>query len=177
MSDISSILQQAESLSLFELHRLKSAMVRMLEDPQRVARAKCQLRIGMRITYFCCNTNQMLPATITEIHRSTVSIIDHQDGRPYRLYICCIQLDETIDPYPPTAHQRLDRNSLKVGDHVGWHSKLGGEAYGVVEKLNSKSASIKLANGARWRVAYSLLFPVVDCAVREGYQTAYIDHQ
>ena len=56
----------------------------------------------------------------------------------------------------------LDRNSLKVGDRVGWHSKLGHDLYGVVEKLNPKKALVRLGNGEQWTVSYSLLFLVMD---------------
>ena len=64
------------------------------------------------------------------------------------------------------AHKKcsggLDRNSLKVGDHVGWNSKLGHDLYGVVEKLNPKKALIRLGNGELWTVSYFLLFFIMD---------------
>lgn len=56
----------------------------------------------------------------------------------------------------------LDRNSLKVGDHVGWNSKLGHDLYGVIKKLNPKKALIQLGSGELWTVSYSLLFLVID---------------
>lgn len=44
------------------------------------------------------------------------------------------------------------RNSLKVSNYVGWHSRHGCDLYGVVEKLNPKKALIQLGSGECWTV-------------------------
>lgn len=65
--------------------------------------------------------------------------------------------------------QALDRNSLRVGDRVGFKDRQGQERFGQVVKLNPKSASVQV-DALRWRVGYALLLPVIDGALGDATQ-------
>ena len=163
MSSFNSILEQLEPWSLFELNRLHSAMERLLDDPTRNAAIRRQLKVGMKITYFSGDKNCLIEAIIQEIRKTWASVINIHDGRRWSIPFYLINLQNMDISIAPKKHSgSLDRNSLKVGDHVGWNSKLGHDLYGVVEKLNPKKALIRLGNGERWAVSYSLLFLVMD---------------
>lgn len=172
MSDINTIFKQLESLSLFELSRLRTAISMVLEDPLRHEAMKQHLKIGMNITYFSSEKNDLVEATILDIRNSRASVINTEDGIKWNIKLYAINLQGVnthITPRKPS--EGLDRNSLKVGDCVGWHSKMGHEMYGIVEKLNPKRAVISLSNGEQWTVSYPLLFPVLDggVSVQRGY--------
>lgn len=163
MADFNSILEQLEPWSLFELNRLYSAIATILDDPKRNEAIRCHLSVGMQITYFCCDKNCLVDATIVKIKKTRVNVINTHDNKRWNISFYLINLegiDTTITPKKYSGG--LDRNSLKVGDHVGWHSKLGRDFYGIVEKLNPKKALIRLGNGDQWTVSYSLLFLVMD---------------
>lgn len=165
MSDINAIFKQLESLSLFELSRLRTAISIVLEDPLRHEAIKQHLKIGMKITYFSSERNDLVEATIVDIRNSRASVINTEDGVKWniKLYVINLQgIDTRITPKKPSAG--LDRNSLKIGDCVGWNTTMGQEVYGVIEKLNPKRAVISLSNGEEWTVSYPLLFPVIDGA-------------
>jgi hypothetical protein len=100
-----------------------------------------------------------------------LAIPNTQDNKGWNIKFCSINLqgiDISINPRKPS--DGLDRNSLKVGDRVGWHSKLGYELYGIVEKLNPKKALVRLGDGEQWTVSYSLLFLVMDGVSIQGGQ-------
>ena len=163
MADFNTILDQITPWSLFEVHRLRCALGKLLDDPVRNEAIKRQLQIGMKITYFCSDKNALVEATIEEVRKTLASVVDIKDVRKWNIKFYLINL-EGIDTsiQPKRTSGGLDRNSLKVGDRVGWHSKLGYELYGVVEKLNPKKALVRLGNGEQWTVSYSLLFLVMD---------------
>jgi hypothetical protein len=163
MTDINNIFKQLEALSLFELSRLRSAISMVLEDPARHEAIKYHLKIGMKITYFSSEKNDLIEATVVDIRNTRASVINTDDGTKWniKLYVINLQgIDTSI--IPKKSFGGLDRNSLKVGDHVGWQSRMGHEIYGIVEKLNPKKALVCLGNGEKWTVSYPLLFLVMD---------------
>lgn len=169
MADFNAVLEQLEPWSLFEINRLRSAISRLLDDPARIEAIKRQLKVGMKITYFSRDKNGLIEATIDEVRKTWASVINVQDGKRWNIKFFLINLHGIDINIAPKKHSTgLDRNSLKVGDHVGWNSKLGHDLYGVVEKLNPKKALIRLGSGDRWTVPYSLLFLVMDGVSTQG---------
>jgi hypothetical protein len=169
MEDFNSILEKIEPWSLFEVNRLHSAMGKILEDPARNEAIKRQIKVGMKITYFCGDQNNLVEATIEEVKKTRVFVVNIHDGKRWNINLYLINLqgiDTSITA--KKISDRLDRNTLKVGDRVGWHSKLGHDLYGVVEKLNPKKAVIRLSNDEQWRVPYSILFVVMDGVSIQG---------
>ena len=57
IEDFNSILEKVEPWSLFEINRLRSAFDVLLNDPVRMDCIKYNLKTGMKITYFCSETN------------------------------------------------------------------------------------------------------------------------
>lgn len=163
MTDINNIFKQLESLSLFELNRLRTAISMVLEDPVKNEAIKHHLKIGMKITYFSSCKNDLIEATIVDIRKTRATVVNTVDGTRWNTKFYTINLQGIdINIIPKKISGGLDRNSLKVGDSVGWHSKLGYELYGVIEKLNPKRALICLADGEQWAVSYSLLFLLIE---------------
>ena len=171
MSDINTIFEQLKPLSLFELNRLRSAISTIMDDPEKNAAIKRHLKVGMKITYFCSDKNTLVESTIEEIRKTWASVIDVSDGKKWNIKFYLINLEGIdVNINPRQSFGGLDRNSLKVGDRVGWHSKLGYDLYGVVEKLNPKKALVRLSDGEQWTVSYPLLFLVMDGVSSHGGQ-------
>ena len=171
MADFNTILDQIELWSLFEVHRLRSALGKLVDDPSRNEAIKRQLKIGMRVSYFCSDKNTLVEAIIEEVRKTWASVINVEDGKKWNIKFYLINLQGIDTNIAPKKHSGgLDRNSLKVGDRVGWHSKLGYDLYGVVEKLNPKKALVILGNGEQWTVSYSLLFLIMDGVSVQGGQ-------
>lgn len=71
-----------------------------------------------------------------------------------------IKIDSRDFAFEQKAHG-LNRNSLKVDDVVGF-SRDADEIIGKIQRLNPKTVSLVTAEGNRWRVSYSCLYPVID---------------
>jgi len=105
----------------------------------------------------------LVEATINDIRKTRASVVNTHDGQGWNVCFSSINLEGIDTSIMPKKHSGgLDRNSLKVGDHVGWHSKLDHDVYGTVAKLNPKKALVRLSHGQCWTVPYSLLFLVMD---------------
>lgn len=169
MNDLNNIFKQLEQLSLFELSRLRSAITKTLDDPERNEAIKRHIKVGMKITYYSSRTNNLIEATIVDIRNTRVSVINSSDGEKWNIKLYSINLNDVdIDIAPKKTSGHLDRNSLKVGDKVGFMSDKGGhEVYGVVTKLNPKTARVTLTTGDKWVVYYPSLF-----LITEGYSSS-----
>lgn len=164
--DVNTIFKQIEKLSLFELSRLNCAISNTLNDPGKNLAIKRHLRVGMKIHYFCSNKNKLVEAVILEIRKTKASVINQDDGVTWTIPFYLINLDGVDTTIrPKTTSGGLDKNTLKVGDRVGWHSKLGYDLFGIVEKLNPKKALVRINSDELWTVSYSLLLMVMDGAI------------
>ena len=65
--DYTTILQELNKASLFDLHRLQSAIYQELINPKRIDEIKSQLKIGQPISYFDPQTNGLIDAVILKI--------------------------------------------------------------------------------------------------------------
>lgn len=85
------------------------------------------------------------------------------DGKQWSIGFYAVNLEGVnSDLRSPQGQARLDRTLLQVGEQVGFHDREHRELYGKVHRLNPKTASILTTDGLQWRVAYSLLFRVVE---------------
>ena len=151
------IINQLRELSLFELHRIQSAISDFLDDPVKNAIIKKSLRVGQEISYFCDAANDLITGTIMDIRRTTIKL-RIKEWQTMVVPFCMLNLDD-IDT--GITNDNVDKTTLKVGDRVGF-VKDGIELYGVVTKLNTKTASMLVNDQQKWRVSYKLLFHVID---------------
>ena len=159
--DYTQLLHELQQASLFDLYRLKSGINKMLDQPDRITAIKRQLRIGQEITYFEEKENRLIPAIIEDIQRTRLSVRNKEDGKRWTIPFYMVNIDN-VDTDIHSQHGKVDRNQLKVGDTVGFHDRQQQELYGQVVRLNQKTVTIHTSTGAKWRVAYSFLFKVMD---------------
>lgn len=150
------LLNELNNASSFDLYRLKSIINKQLDDPTRIFNIKKKLFTGQEITYFEEDENRLIAATIIELKRTRLVVKNLCDGHIWELYYYHINIDNVDTDIDTSKLKKLDRNSLKVGDNVSFFNKDGSEVFGVVDKLNPKTAGV-VTNDAKWRVAYSVL--------------------
>lgn len=68
------------------------------------------------------------------------------------------------DPFCTAAPTQggLAKSQVRVGDRVGFEARAGDLLYGEVIRLNRKTVTLEVEGEGQWRVAYSLLFPVIE---------------
>jgi len=161
--DILDRLRQAPSA---ELYRLYVAIGKMLDDPRRILEVRQRLHLGMSVDYVGDNPLEPLSqGTIVEL-RHTQAVV--QDGRSRRHWaipyaaIIAGRAAPVVQPEPPPS-PRAKREEFVIGDTVGFTDKHLNERFGVIVRLNTKTASIAVTGSeGHWRVSYGLLRKIVE---------------
>ena len=156
----STILDELNNASLFELYRLERAIRNSLEDPVRIRNIKDSLKVGQDIEYFDADQNRLVEARIIELKRTRALVENHDDRKLWNIPFYHINLDHEDIAISGSAG-KLDRNSLKVGDTVTFKDRKGNERFGEVIKLNQKTVGV-LVGTVRWKVGYGLLSLVIE---------------
>ncbi|MBF0161950.1 MAG: hypothetical protein HQL88_06655 [Magnetococcales bacterium] len=174
--DYSEILHALQNASPFDLYRLRVGIDGLLSQPERLAPIQRRLRPGMEISYFSGRDNRQVDAVVEEVHRVSVYVRDKADGKQWSIPLYTVNLGGVnTDIQPRRGETKLDKNQLRVGESVGFHDRAHRERYGTILQLNQKTASLLTQDGMRWRVAYSLLFKVMDGEGRREAEVGLLD--
>lgn len=168
-----------EKASLFDLWRLNIAIAKALEDPKKIAAIRSRLRVGQAVCYFDAIQNREFSGRIIEIKRTRAVIRHDQDQQIWTIPFYMMKLDGMDEGFHfARSKQKMDRDSIRVGDLVGYVSREHRQVYGAVMKRNRKTATVQLTNGEQWKVSYGLLFPVIEATAlgkrAEGNEGALI---
>lgn len=158
----SEIIRVLDHATGFDLFRIKVAIEKMLDDPDRIIDLKQNLRKGQEIEYFDPGENRVIKAIVVDFKRKRVSVDNVDDGERWNIpyyYININGIDTIISS--SSSKQGLDRNEVKVGDKVGFIDDDNIEQYGDVVRLNQKTVTLN-CDGAKWRVSYEFLFKIID---------------
>ena len=164
--DFSAIFKALNTASAFQLFRLRAAIDRVLNEPRFVQAVLSRLQVGQKVEYFEVRDNALHQATILEIRRKQVVVLDHGDGKRWRIEAAAINLDGDDVQIREQTKQGLSRNEVAVGDMVGFLDRNHQQRSGKVVRLNDKSVTV-LCGNVQWRVAYSLLHRVLETDVLE----------
>ncbi len=152
-----------ENATLFELFRIRSAIENILDDPSRHTEIKRQIRVGETISYFASEENRCIDAVVLKINRSLAVVKNVEDGKQWKIPFYMIILDQASVMINNSNQKGLSRNELSVGATVGFYNRDHQQMCGTIVKLNPKTVKIRCDdNNSLWRVAYSLLFRVID---------------
>jgi hypothetical protein len=161
------ILDTLNDASLFELYRLNVAIHSQLSDERRIRLIKNRLKIGQDVSYFLAGENRLIDATVVALKRTNVLVKHRLDGAQWNIPYYFVNTDNLDTDIQATPKRQLTKVNLKVGDNVCFKDREGNECFGVVYKLNKKTAGV-LVNEMKWRVAYGLLTPVIDGELGEN---------
>lgn len=161
--DLGRLLEVLSNKSLYEIFRVRTVIDKLLADPGALSRIQAGLKPGQSVRYFDPRTNQEIEAVVAKIDRTQALLRNRHDGKFWKIPFYMINSDQ-LEIAPP-RRMGIDRFNLKVGEEVGFTTRSQETYYGQVQRLNTKTASIKLNSGEEWRVAYSLLFWVQEAQV------------
>jgi len=161
--DYSNILSALENASAFDLFRLQQAIELALQDPARIVPAMASLSEGQETTFFDYQTNSERACTVLSKQRTTVTVRLSDDNSRYKVpYYTLNMAGVDVSIRRQRDASGMSRQELSIGAQVGFiNTREGEQVTGVVERLNQKSVTIRTREG-KWRVSYSMLFPVID---------------
>lgn len=175
--DYTTILQELNKASLFDLHRLQSAIYQELLNPKRMDQIKARLKIGQSISYFDPQSNSLIDAVVLKIQITRCLVRNVNDQKRWNIPFYYLNLDNVdTDIQPADNAVGIPKNALKVGDKVGFKDRSNNDLFGEVIRLNQKTTTIKINEYTEWRVPYSHLFPVIDGELGHLQEQAFISH-
>jgi hypothetical protein len=176
--DYTTILQELNKASLFDLHRLQSAIYQELLNPNRIDQIKAQLKIGQSISYFDPQSNSLVDAVILKIQITRCLVRNIKDQKSWNIPFYYLNLDNVDTDIQPAKNTiGISKNALKVGTRVGFKDKYNNELFGEVIRLNQKTATIKINEHSAWRVHYNHLFRVIEGEIGDFYEQTFISQK
>lgn len=161
--DYQELLKQLEHAPLYEVYRLREAMGLMLDDPVRVGVARDRLVPGQTVNYFNWQENRLVQVKILELKRTRVLVQEHETGSRYTIPVYWVSIEDAEVPLPTQrSGTGIDRSELSVGDQVGFRDRNNVLRHGEVIRLNPRTVTLIVDGHAQWRVAYGLLFDIID---------------
>lgn len=175
--DYSTILQELNKASLFDLHRLQSAIYQELLNPKRIDQIKARLKIGQSISYFDPQSNSLIDAVVLKIQITRCLVRNINDQKRWSIPFYYLNLDNVdTDIQPANNAVGISKNVLKVGAKVGFKDRSNSDLFGEVIRLNQKTATVKINEYTEWRVPYNQLFSVIDGEIGSLQEQAFISH-
>ncbi len=115
--DYTAILQELNKASLFDLHRLQSAIYQELLNPERIEQIKARLKAGQTISYFDSKSNDLVDAVILKIQITRCLVRNIKDQKCWNLPFYYLNLDSSILSISRSLFFHSAR--LTVKNHMG----------------------------------------------------------
>ena len=161
--DYSKIMSELKDASLFDLYRLRVAIAKELEDPKRINEVKKKIRKGDVINYFEENENRLIQAEVIELRRTRVLVKNKHDMKQWIIPFYMVNVEGVpTDISYSTRSKGMNRNEIRIGDLVGFENKYRKNVCGKVIRLNPKTVTVFVEPHQKWRVPYSMLYPIID---------------
>lgn len=160
--DFADVVQALQEASGFDLYRLRAAMDRTL-----------QLRVGQTVQYFSDADNALRAATVLELRRKRVLVLDQPGAQRCLIDYAAINLvgvDVAICEQPARG---LGRHEVAVRDIAGFQGRAVRQRVCQVVRLNDKTVTLR-CDGQNWRVGYGLLHRLVDSNSCEWSMVAHL---
>ena len=142
-----------------DLVRLRVGIDAILLDPQRIASIRRRLAVGQLIHYMSERENRFNSGRVAELLADRV-LIQTQEQKLRWLHYGSIQLDPPVGR--GAAPVAIGRAAFAVGDPVSFEDRELAHCFGVIKRINAKSATVARQTGADVRVPYAQLLRVVD---------------
>lgn len=155
--------------SLFEIYRVSHAIRNELENPKRILAVKEKLKEGAYVEYFDAKTQALIRARLIKRNQKNVLVQNCCDMKQWQIPYHSLKLDSREFNFRNPDKKGLHKNELSVGQWVGFTNSRNGETVvGRIQGLNQKTVSLMTAQGHRWRVAYQLLYTIIDGQTNEN---------
>ncbi|MFT6779358.1 MAG: hypothetical protein ACJAV1_003301 [Paraglaciecola sp.] len=159
--NIQAIFQELQTANDFELFRLKAAIEKLLEDPERINTLRKKMVVGMQLDYFNEVENRSIACELIEIKRTRATVREIETGQRWTIPFHYLNLDHITTKLVVNNKRGMSKAELHIGLTVGFVNSQNNQDYiGQVVKLNPKRAVLLVSN-EKWQVPYQILFPII----------------
>jgi len=159
--NIQHVFQELQSASDFELFRLKTAIDKLLDDPERINALRKKMVVGMHLDYFSEEENRSVACELIDIKRTRATVREIETGKRWTLPFYYLNLDHITTELVANNKRGMSKAELHIGCTVGFiDDRNNQEHIGQVLKLNPKRVVLQI-NDEKWQVPYQILFPII----------------
>jgi len=160
--DYSQILKDLEGATTFDLYRLVSALQDEMESASRIKKVRSGLRVGQIITWFDSESHTLIQSEILKLNKLRCLVRNLGNGESWNVLYASINTEDEAVDINMNQEYGVKKSELRVGDTITYVSRDNIQVFGIVVKLNPKTAGVKTVDGQGWRVPYSVLKKVVE---------------
>jgi len=172
--DYSRITKELDDASLFEVYRLREAITKELDNPERIAKIKQKIKEGDTIRYFVSEENRLVEAEVLELKRTRLLVRNKNDMKQWDIPFYMVNVEDIpVDIVRPEKPGGINRHEIRVGDFVGFRGKANNNLRGRVIRINPKTVTLFVEPSQKWRVPYSMLHPIIDG--QKAHEQTYIE--
>lgn len=160
--DYSEIMNELDEASLFDLYRLRAAINKELDNPERIETIRRLIKVGDTIRYFVSEQNRLIEAEVLEIKRTRVLVRNKHDlKRDIPFYMINLE-GVPVDIVRSENTKGINRHEVRIGDFYGFRDRANNILRGRVIRTNPKTVTLLVEPNQRWRVSYSMLHSIID---------------
>jgi hypothetical protein len=174
MMDFTAILTLLKEASPYDLYRLRVALKNQMDDPEKIKAIRQHFSVNSDISYFNSIKNSLCRGMVLRKNLKKVVVMDREDTQVWTVSYYAINLTGKESDIQGDRHEKLTKNNLRVNDRIGFDHE-GKHYFGIVNKLNHKTASVLTSEHKRFRVGYGLLFKVIEGEMQDSSSKSEIN--
>lgn len=156
-------LEEYKEYTLFDLYRLGSLINKIITDPIRNSEVKKLLRVGMEVSYFSEEQNTEMLIQIMSVEKKRAKAKRVYDGATMSIPFYLLNIKNINKKFTEPPSSGVRKEDLKIGEVVTFNPGAGAEdKFGIIMRLNDKTATLRVDRVETWRVGYAQLFKIID---------------
>jgi hypothetical protein len=163
------MIEALDGASSLQLYQLKALIEGMLTDQRRMMASRANLHLGQTVRFVDFRTGQLRRGKVIAKHDTQATMREEGVSRTWKIpYVAIEPLEaspgDTAKPYdpPPEPAMPTHPSGFNQGDRVSFKDRAGNTQFGVIAKVNRRTATIETGDQKTWRVDFELLRHVVE---------------
>jgi len=163
------MIEALEGASSLQLYQLNALIEGMLADQRRTMASRASLHLGGAVRFVDFRSGQLRQGKVIAKHDTQATVREEGVSRTWKIpYVAIEPLEaspgDTAKPYdpPPEPAAPTHPSGFNPGDRISFEDRNGHTQFGVVAKINRRTATIETSDQKTWRVDFGLLRHVVE---------------
>lgn len=162
MIDLQDAMHSLQKASDLDLLRLSTAIGHLLRNPARILAIRRHLHLGQEVDFWNTRDQRMQRGRIIAFKPDQLVVQTETPRLNWTILYAAISIDPAAMPPQPPPERRPTRADFARGDNVSFEPQDMIARFGIIIRLNQKTATIATEDGMEWRVGYGVLRRVVN---------------
>jgi len=174
--NFTSIMEELEKASLFDLYRLHHAIANEIDNPNKIQQIKNSLHKGQIVSHYNGRLNKLEDIEIITMNKNNCVVRQLSDDKLWTSPYASINIDNIDIDIGVNQKKGLKKSQIAIGEILTFIDNDNNQRYGKVIRLNQKSVTL-MVNDQKWRVGYGLLSKNMDIEGKVIDKNLIIDYK